>query len=257
MNYYEHHIGDYDADTAHLSWIEDMAYTRLIRLYYRKELPIPSDEAVACRLVRAATKEQKTAVVAVLAEFFRLEADGWHQKRCDFDVARYQRKAEHNREVGKLGGRPKKVVTQPEPGGNPDGLFLEPKQNPLQTPVTSNQNTEEKKEKARKRATADVPQPSDVEDQTWADWLALRRGKRAVVSQTVLTEARAEADKAGIPLQRFLSIWCARGSQGLTAEWLKPSERSGSTGAIPFNRQEAQEQRNRNVAIEWAAQGNS
>ena len=31
MNYYEHHIGDYDADISHLSWAEDMAYTRLIR----------------------------------------------------------------------------------------------------------------------------------------------------------------------------------------------------------------------------------
>ena len=89
MNYYEHHIGDYDADTAHLSWLEDLAYTRLIRLYYRKELPIPADVADAARLIRAQTKEQRQAVESVLREFFVLRDDGWHQKRCDSDLARF------------------------------------------------------------------------------------------------------------------------------------------------------------------------
>ena len=34
-----------------------------------------------------------------------------------------------------------------------------------------------------------------------------------------------EAD--GVTLDRFLEIWCARGSQGLEASWLKPHERAG------------------------------
>jgi uncharacterized protein YdaU (DUF1376 family) len=136
VNYYEHHLGDYDAATAHLSWLEDMAYTRLLRLYYRKELPVPTDVKEACRLVRAITKEQKAAVESVLKEFFALMDDGWHQKRCDEDVRKYQQKVAHNREVGKLGGRPKKVKTQEEPTNNPPGSFREPKQNPPQTPDT-------------------------------------------------------------------------------------------------------------------------
>jgi uncharacterized protein YdaU (DUF1376 family) len=41
VNFYKHHLGDYDAATAHLSWDEDQAYTRLLRLYYRTEKPIP------------------------------------------------------------------------------------------------------------------------------------------------------------------------------------------------------------------------
>ena len=31
MNYYEHHIGDYAEATAHLTFVEDAAYSRLIR----------------------------------------------------------------------------------------------------------------------------------------------------------------------------------------------------------------------------------
>lgn len=87
MNFYKHHIGDYDADTAHLSWDEDMAYTRMIRTYYRREKPLPTDPKEVCRLVRAVTTPQRKAVDAVLREFFTLEADGWHQKRCDDELA--------------------------------------------------------------------------------------------------------------------------------------------------------------------------
>ncbi|MEN5115867.1 hypothetical protein ABE488_00820 [Luteimonas sp. TWI662] len=91
---------------------------------------------------------------------------------------------------------------------------------------------------ARKRAPAPkaitsikgvaVPaRPDGVEPQTWADWLGLRKAKSAPVTQTVVCSAEAEAAKAGMTLERFLRIWCARGSQGLQADWLKPNERAG------------------------------
>lgn len=86
MNFYKHHIGDYDADTSHLSWVEDMAYTRLMRLYYRREQPIPGEIGQACRLVRAHSKQEQMAVENVLREFFTLESDGWHNKRCDEEI---------------------------------------------------------------------------------------------------------------------------------------------------------------------------
>lgn len=90
LNYFEDHIGDYAAATAHLTWDEDMAYTRLIRAYYHSEKPIPQGQAY--RLARASTPGQRKAVDAVLAEFFTLQEDGYHQKRCDEEIARYQDK---------------------------------------------------------------------------------------------------------------------------------------------------------------------
>jgi hypothetical protein len=65
-----------------------------------------------------------------------------------------------------------------------------------------------------------------VGEQTWADWCALRKGKKATVTETVVAEARREAEKAGLSLERFLAIWCMRGSQGLQADWLRPDERN-------------------------------
>lgn len=92
MNYYEHHLGDYEGATAHLSWSEDCAYRRLICLYYRSEAPIPADIKQVCRLIRAASKPERDAVQQVLGEFFELREDGWHQARCDADIARFKNK---------------------------------------------------------------------------------------------------------------------------------------------------------------------
>lgn len=92
MNYFELHIGDYSAATAHLSWDEDLAYRRLISAYYHHERPIPADVKAACRLIRAATAAQRQAVSTVLNEFFVLRDDGWHQRRCDEEIARFQDK---------------------------------------------------------------------------------------------------------------------------------------------------------------------
>jgi uncharacterized protein YdaU (DUF1376 family) len=100
LNYYEHHIRDYDAATSHLSWDEDLAYTRLLRWYYRKERPVPADVAEACRQVRATTKVQRDAVGRVLHEFFDLRDDGWHQQTCDEVIAAFQA-GEPEREVKK------------------------------------------------------------------------------------------------------------------------------------------------------------
>ncbi len=100
MNYYEHHLRDYEADTAHLTWDQDMAYTRLIRWYYRKERPIPSDIKEACRLMRASSKAQRDAVANVLDEFFELRDDGWHHHTCDDVIAAF-RSGEPEREAKK------------------------------------------------------------------------------------------------------------------------------------------------------------
>lgn len=57
--------------------------------------------------------------------------------------------------------------------------------------------------------------------QTADDWLTLRKSKRAVVTLTVLNEIIAEADKAGMSLDRALAYSCRQGWQGFKASWVK------------------------------------
>lgn len=92
MNYYEHHLGDYLRDTAHLSMVEDGAYRRLLDVYYVKEQPLPLEPRDVFRLVRASTKNDRDAVLVVLREFFTEAADGWRHKRCDAEIERFKDK---------------------------------------------------------------------------------------------------------------------------------------------------------------------
>lgn len=146
MNFYKHHIGDYDQATRHLSFVEDAAYSRLIRKYYAEERPLPVSVEKIQKLIGARSKEEKKAVLTVLEEFFELRDDGWHNSRCDEELGTAMAKAERNRTVGKLGGRPRKSgnpdETQTKPTENPDGFVVEPTENPSQTPDSSNQIVE-------------------------------------------------------------------------------------------------------------------
>lgn len=90
MNYFEHHIGDYDKNTSHLSACEDGIYCRMIRRYLDKEMPLDPDAEEIKRVVRARSREEKKAVDVVLKEFFSLAADGWHHKTCDEIIFAFQ-----------------------------------------------------------------------------------------------------------------------------------------------------------------------
>lgn len=92
MNYYEHHLGDYMRDTAHLSMIEDAAYHRLLAAYYIREKPLPVDRRECQKLARAVSKAERDAVDYVLKEFFDIQEDGHHQHRADREIARFQDK---------------------------------------------------------------------------------------------------------------------------------------------------------------------
>lgn len=142
MNYYRRHIGDYLRDTAHLSLLEHGIYARLLDVYYTREEALPPLEQTA-RLIGARAKDERAALELVLREFFE-EIDGrWRQTRCEREIEASREKAERNREVGKRGGRPRKVETQTEPRKNPDGFQTqtetEPKENPSHKPIANSQ----------------------------------------------------------------------------------------------------------------------
>ena len=155
MHYYPFHVSDYIHDTAHLSNEEDLAFRRLLDLYYTQEKPIPNKTQEVARRIRMA--KQIGAVQTVLEEFFDfdVEKDYWYHKRCDETIATYQAKAERNRQVGKLGGRPK---------ANPQETQTVSKQNPNQEPITINQEPKLKTQRGSRLPT-DWSLPED-----WKAW---------------------------------------------------------------------------------------
>ena len=138
MNFYKHHIGDYDADTAHLSMLEDAAYSRLMRAYYRMEQPIPAEIKQACRLVRAISKAERDAVATVLNEFFYLKEDGWHNKRCDEELTAYRAQADTNRRIAQQ----RSVKRNNNEPSNESLHGSSPDRAPSQKPEATSQNPE-------------------------------------------------------------------------------------------------------------------
>lgn len=214
MNHYPHHIGDYLKDTAHLDPLEDGIYRRMIDLYYTQEGPLEADTASLCRRLRLDVKRHGKTLSSLLGEFFKLNdlETRWHHSRCDREIEAYQAKADANRKNGKLGGRPK--VTHEEPTNNPSGF-----KNKTQNNLNQNQNQNQEPIKA-KRAQGACIRPPEVSEKTWGDFLATRKAKRAPLTQTALEGIAAEAVKAGWSLEAALRECCARGWQGLKADWL-------------------------------------
>ena len=105
MHYYQFHIGDYKAATSHLSNEEDLAYRRLIDMYYDTESCIPLDTDWVSRRIRI----DKQVVTVVLKDMFVETPDGWFHARCNAGIQEYKALVNRNRTNGKAGGRPKRI----------------------------------------------------------------------------------------------------------------------------------------------------
>jgi uncharacterized protein YdaU (DUF1376 family) len=125
MNYYNFHIGDYISHTIHLSVEEDLAYRRLLDMYYDTELPIPNNIPLVSRKLRINAEVVET----VLYEFFELTEDGFKNFRADNEIAEYHKFIEKQKANGRKGGRPKK--SQRKPTANPTKSQKKPNQEPL------------------------------------------------------------------------------------------------------------------------------
>jgi len=133
MHYYQFNISDYRSATVHLTNEEDLAYRRLLDMYYDSEQKIPLDTQWVARRIRVV----QSVVEDVLNDMFVKQDDGWFHARCHEVILQYHSMAEKNRANGKLGGRRK----------NPVGSHLQPidKATINQELITNNHKLIEKK----------------------------------------------------------------------------------------------------------------
>lgn len=99
MNYYQFHLGDYAAHTRHLSLMEDLAYRRMIDLYYTNEEPLPLDVERIARLV--GMRDHMQEISDVLSDFFVKSEGGYINSRCDKEIEAYRAKADRARSANK------------------------------------------------------------------------------------------------------------------------------------------------------------
>ncbi len=226
MNYYPFHLGDYAAHTAHLEPMEDLAYRRMLDLYYLREGALPLDPAEVARLIRM--RGNVAEVEAVLREFFAEGPDGWCHARCDAELARMQdkqakAKASAQASVNaRIARQASERTADGERTVNERSTDVElPTPTPTPTP---------KGKTARKRAapavlvSVDVLVQAGVDRKHAADWLAVRGKKNLPLTETAWDETQAQAVKAGLPIGEAIRRAAAEGWAGFKASWLERDE---------------------------------
>lgn len=226
MHYYQFNIGDYAKSTAHLSDYEDLAYRRLLDLYYDSEKPIDLNIKKVCRLIRL--KDFETETQAILDEFFKKTNNGYIQKRIKKEIDSYSAKSTAARANGKLGGRPKK--TQSVNLANPGLTKVKPKQEPLnikQEPLNTNHIITEATPPVAtapkfnfKNTLLELGGDSVLVD----DWLKVRRDKKGSNTETALKGFLAQVDKSGKTLNEVLKYCTENSYKGFKADWLLNSD---------------------------------
>ena len=221
MHYYKRNLGDYAKKTGRLSMLQHGAYTLLIDACYDRERFPTLEEAI--EWTWASTKEEMEAVEFVLRRFFTMEDGSFVQKRIQEEIAEYHEKAETNKRIATEREAKRKAKTtegertvhEPSPTVN--------EAPPNHKPITNNQEPQEKNTGASaKRAKPAVSQPEGVSETVWLDFVAMRKAKRAPLTQTALDGIAREAAKAGLTLEKALAECCSRGWQGFKADWMAP-----------------------------------
>lgn len=250
MNYYSHHIGDFDRATRHLSRIERSVYLDLIFVYYDTESPLTLDVGALCRKIVARTEEEKAAVLAILDEFFHETPSGWFHDRCEEELDAYRKSKSQASAAGKASAAAR-AERRAAAMGSPTGVERRGNENPTtverplndrsteaqrtvnepatnQEPITNNHKPVTK-EKQSAPPTGDAELFPDVDPQVIADFKALRKQKRAAITKTAMERIAAEAALAGLTLEAALRICCSRGWQGFQASWVTAKDGAASS----------------------------
>jgi len=104
MHYYQFNIGDYKSHTSGLSIIEDIAYRRLLDIYYLNERPFSGCSTDVAREI--GMREYAGEVEYVLSKFFTQKGSGdWENKRAKKEIENYRKKKRLASAAGRASGK--------------------------------------------------------------------------------------------------------------------------------------------------------
>jgi uncharacterized protein YdaU (DUF1376 family) len=139
MHYYQFNIGDYASHTSRLSPMEDLAYRRLLDLYYLNEQPLSGCSTDVAREIGLV--EHVSSVEYVLCKFFTFENDCYKQKRIDIEIKKYKSNHKNKKKAGIASAKARQLKAKSEVTPVEQTLNTEPtgeQQNINQEPLTNN-----------------------------------------------------------------------------------------------------------------------
>jgi uncharacterized protein YdaU (DUF1376 family) len=239
MHYYQFNIGDYKAATAHLTNEEDLAYRRLLDMYYDLETKIPLDTQWVARRIRV----EASVIRDVLNDMFDKHDDGWFHARCQEVIEAYHAMAEKNRANGRMGGRKKNPV------GNPVATDTQPI-----AKATINYKLETINHKLKNTATF-VATPVGVSESVWQEFVSHRKSKKAKVTQLVIDKIIEETNKAGWTLEDALKETIVRNWQSFKADWVHDKQNTHQQSFAERDQQARQKRWETMTGRKWPTDG--
>lgn len=100
MNYYPHHIGDFNNATRYLTRVERSLYRDAIELYYDTESELTLDFNQLSRKLLANTGNEKEALKLVLNDFFIMTDTGYFHDRCNQEIEKYRSNTSNKAKAG-------------------------------------------------------------------------------------------------------------------------------------------------------------
>jgi uncharacterized protein YdaU (DUF1376 family) len=209
MNYYNFHIGDYASHTRGLSLIEDLAYRRILDLYYLSEKPLTGEYDVVAKNI--GMPEFAEQIEYILVTFFEHTPHGFINKRADAEIEVMKKKQESARQSANK--RWKNVNKMP----------LHSESIAIEMPSHSESNATKTNTKTNTKLNNKIDCPENIPVEVWNDYLSIRKAQKKPITDTALKGLKREAEKAKISLFDVLTICCERGWVGFKAEWIKDS----------------------------------
>ena len=133
MHYYSFNIGDYHSHTSRLSQSEDLAYRRLLDLYYLNERPFTGCVEDIAREI--GMNDRLTDVEYVLNKYFPFDGENWVNKRASSEIAKFHKQKKANSRAGKASAEARKRKASERPF-NDRSTTVQPTNN--QEPLTNN-----------------------------------------------------------------------------------------------------------------------
>ena len=212
MNYYPHHIGDFNNATRHLTRVERMLYRDSIELYYDTESELTLDFDKLSRKLLANTNEEKAALKVVLDDFFIKTDIGYFHERCDYEINKY-----HSNTTNKA------------KAGIASALARQQKSTELNTCSTDVQRTKNQEPitKNHKPIKYIPPIPSEL----FIEYSKVRKDKRAAAfTERMFNGISNQATLAGITVIQAIEICCEKGWTGFNADWIKDKSKKPMKG---------------------------
>ena len=217
MNYYPHHIGDFNNATRHLTRVERSLYRDAIELYYDTESVLTDDFDKLSRKLLANTIEEKEALQTILNEFFICIPEGYLNERCEIELAKYRANTSNKAKAGIASALARKQkATDVEHVLNKCATNQEPITN-NQEPITNIKNI----------TPLQMLMAMGVSKELSQDWIKVRKEKKLAITQTALNRISNDAVNNGYTFSDAIKICCENGWAGFKISWVNnlPNEK--------------------------------